>query len=367
MRVALDATALLGERTGVGVMTAEVLERLAVRDDVELRLFAVTWRGRDELGALAPAGAVVVRRPLAARPLRAAWQRTNGPPIEWWTGAVDVVHGPNFVVPPARQAGRVVTIHDLTVLHYPQLCTADTLRYPPLLRRAIASGAWVHTVSRFVADEVRDAFAIDPERVVVVPNGVTTDAPGDPAVGRQLAGHERYVLALGTIEPRKDHPTLVAAFDELAAEQPELGLVIAGPDGWGATDLAAALGRCHHADRITRLGFVDPPTRAALLAGAAAFAYPSVYEGFGLPPLEAMAAGTPVVATDAGAVPEVVGDAALLVPVGDPAALAGALAQVLEDEAVAARLVAAGRRRCLRYSWDATVDGLVALYGRARR
>ena len=365
MRLALDATALLGPRTGVGTMVAEVAERLAARADVDLRLFAVSWRGRDDLSTVAPPGATVVRRPLAARPLRAAWLRSEQPPIEWLAGAADAVHGPNFVVPPARRAARVVTVHDLTVVRFPELCTADTLQYPPLLRRAVAHGAWVHTVSEHVADEVRAWLDVPPERVVAVPNGVTPVVGGDPDEGRRLAGHQRYVLALGTIEPRKDFPTLVAAFDDLAAEDPELGLVIAGPDGWGTADLADAVHHAHHADRITRLGFVEPPTRASLLRGAAAFAYPSVYEGFGLPPLEAMSAGIPVVVTAAGAVPEVVGDAARIVPVGDPAALAGALAEVLTDDDAAQRLVTAGRSRVQRYSWDATADGLVDLYHRA--
>ncbi|MEZ5143871.1 MAG: glycosyltransferase family 1 protein [Acidimicrobiales bacterium] len=366
MRLAVDATSLLGTRTGVGTMTAAIVERLGRRDGIDLRLFAVTWRGRGELGATAPPGATVLRRPLAARPLRAAWRRSELPPVEWFAGRVDVVHGPNFVVPPARRAGRVVTVHDLTVIRYPEMCTADTLQYPALLRRAVAHGAWVHTVSAFVADEVRDAFPIDPDKVVVVPNGIDPLAGGDPAEGRRLAGRDRYVLAIGTIEPRKDFPTLVAAFDELAAEDEDVGLVIAGPEGWGEDDLRAALRHAHHRDRITRIGFVDAPTRASLLQGAAAFAYPSVYEGFGLPPLEAMAAGVPVVATAAGAVPEVVGDAARLVPVGDPSALAGALAEVLADEAVADRLRRTGHDRVSRFSWDATVDGLVSLYERAR-
>ncbi len=365
MRLALDATALLGPRTGVGTMTAEIAERLAARSEVDLRLFAVSWRGRDDLAAVAPPGATVVRRPLAARPLRAAWLRSEQPPIEWLVGATDVVHGPNFVVPPARRAARVVTVHDLTVVRFPELCTADTLQYPPLLRRAVAHGAWVHTVSEHVAEEVRDWLDVPAERVVAIPNGVTPVVGGDPAKGRRLAGHDRYVLALGTIEPRKDFPTLVEAFDELAGEDPDLGLVIAGPDGWGTADLADALRHAHHADRITRLGFVEPPVRASLLRGAAAFAYPSVYEGFGLPPLEAMSADVPVVVTAAGAVPEVVGDAARVVPVGDPGALAGALAEVLTDDAAAARLVQAGHARVARFSWDATVDGLVDLYRRA--
>ena len=163
--------------------------------------------------------------------------------------------------------------------------------------------------------------------------------------GRHLAGAERYVLALGTVEPRKDLPTLVAAFDALAASDKDLHLVLAGQDGWGIEALTASRDRAVHRRRIHRLGWVNEQQRAALLRGASVFAYPSRYEGFGLPPLEAMAVGTPVVTTTAGALPEVVGDAARVVPPLDVDALAGALADVLGDEDLRTSLVARGRAR----------------------
>ena len=365
MRLAFDATALLGPRTGVGAFTAEVLDRLAGRADLDVVAYGVTWRGRRDLAAAVPSGVTVARRPMAARPLRRAWARGDRPPIEWFTGAVDVVHGPNFVVPPSR-AAELVTVHDLTCVRFPELCTPDTLEYPGLIRRALARGATVHAVSAFVADEVQDVFAVGTERVVVIPNGVTAlVAPGpdsDAVAGARLAGGDRYVLAVGTVEPRKDLPTLVRAFDRLAADDHELRLVLAGPDGWGAADLSAAVRASGHPDRIVRLGWIDDTARAGLVRGAAVFAYPSRYEGFGLPPLEAMSVGTPVVATDAGSLPEVLGDAALLVPPADPEALAEALHAVLTDADGTARRVEAGRLRAAGFRWDTTADALVETY-----
>lgn len=365
MRVAIDATALLGHRTGIGTCTAEIIERLP-RPGLDVTAFAVSVRGAGSLPSLLPSTVHAVRRPMAARPLRAAWRRGDRPGIEWWTGPIDVVHGPNFVVPPSR-AAQIVTVHDLTCIRFPELCTADTLQIPALLRRAIDRGAWVHTVSSFVAGEVIEHFDIDAGRVVVIPNGTTPviDDPtraGHVSRARTLIDTERYLLSLGTIEPRKDIPTLIAAFELLADDDPDLGLVIAGPDGWGSAQVTAAIDGSPFRSRIRRLGWLDTADRDAVLAGAAVFVYPSLYEGFGLPPLEAIAFGTPVVATRVGALPEVLADAAYWAEPHDRESLAAAIASVLEDDSLTRSLLHAGRERITRFDWDQSIDALVELY-----
>jgi glycosyltransferase involved in cell wall biosynthesis len=355
-RVAVDLTSLLDRLTGVGVFVRELTTRLAARPDVSLTGYAVTWRGRHRLAEVAPPGVAVVDRPMAARPLHELWRRTDHPRIDHWIGRHDAVWGPNYVVPPTR-AGALVTVHDLTTVHYPELADGFTLAYPDLVRRAIGRGAWVHTPSAFVRDEVIAHFGVQPDRVVAIPHGVDVPAPvcsSQGGVGARLAGGERYLLAVGTVEPRKDLPTLVAAFDALAASDPHLRLVLAGADGWGAEALTQAVGAARHRDRVVRLGWVDDAGRAALLREATVFAYPSRYEGFGLPPVEAMAAGVPVVATRAGSLPEVCGDGADLVPPRDPEALATALGRVLADPAHRAALVERGHRVAATYDWDVT-------------
>jgi glycosyltransferase involved in cell wall biosynthesis len=285
--------------------------------------------------------------------------------VETWTGPVDVVDALNYVAPPSR-APVTVMVHDLTFVRFPELCTADTLRYDGLLRSALARGAVVHTPSRAIAGEVREHYRLGEDRVVAIHSGIPEVAGGDATRGVQIAGAPRYVLALGTIEPRKNLPVLVDAFDRVADDDAEVVLVVAGPDGWDRDRFDAALGHARHRDRVRRPGWVGGQDRADLLAGATVFAYPSVYEGFGFPPLEAMSAGVPVLAATAGALPEVLGDAAAFVDPADVDGIAGTLAHLLADEQDRARLVALGRQQVGRYSWDRTAEELVALYRRLR-
>lgn len=355
--VALDATPLLGSRTGIGVAVDGFVRHLARRSDLGLIGFGLTARGRRALAAALPPGVTAAGRPVPASVMLRVWSRSRWPSAESWTGPVSVVHGTNYVLPPPRRAAGIVTVWDMSALHYPQLCTPTTRRYPALIAAAVARGAWVHTGSQSVADELADHFAVGADRIRVVPPGIEVPAerPERPA-----GSGRRYVLGLGRSEPRKDFPTLVRAFDLIAGERPDLDLELAGPPGWAEAELAAAISAARYRDRIHRVGWVDQPQR--LLAGAAAFAYPSLYEGFGLPPLEAMAMGVPVVAARAGAVPEVTGDAARLVPTRDPVALAEALARVLDDPAEAARLAAAGPARAAGFDWTRSAAAMADLY-----
>jgi len=245
-------------------------------------------------------------------------------------------------------------------VRYPEMCTAVSLRYPALVQRAVARGAHVHVPSDYVAGEVIELLGVPRDRVGVVPHGVDHVTPLDV-----VPDDPPYVLALGTVEPRKDYPGLVRAFEGVAAIHTNVRLVIAGRDGWGVDATDAAIAASPFRARIERRQVDGDAARREILARAHVLVYPSVYEGFGLPPLEAMAAGTPVVATAAGAVPEVIGDAALLVPVGDVDALAAAITKVLDDESTCAALRTSGSERAARFTWKACAAGLVDLYARA--
>lgn len=368
LRIALEATPLLGVRTGVGMFCRDALAALTRRADLSVGAFAVTWRRRQLLADALPPGVSHRQRAMPARPLYRAWRTRSWPPVEWFIGAADVVHGTNFVVPPTRRAARVVTVHDLTVVRFPELCDSATLAFPELVRRAVAQGAWVHTHSRFVADEVVAIFGADPRRVRAVAPGVPVMAAPAPGSARDILGLDpqigRYILAVGTIEPRKDYPGLIEAFDRLGSSWPDVALVIVGADGWGAEAVARAVERSPRRRKIIRPGYLSDGDVARVRADAAVLAYPSRYEGFGFPPLEAMAVGVPVVATAAGSVPEVVGDGAVVVAVGDPDALAQGLDQVLSGSGTEA-LIERGRRRASGYTWAGFAGVMTELYREA--
>lgn len=359
LRLAIDVLPLGGERTGVGRFCGGLVAALHQRGDLGLVPYVLSRHARrDAAAAVRVLGVPVKRRAVPTRLLNGLWARSDLLPVELLVGPVEVVHGTNYVVPPARRAGRVVSVYDLTALRYPELCAPASLAYPRLVARAAGAGAFVHVTSAFVRDEVVELLGVPPGRVRVVPPGLDPPAQQPATAGRKAP----YVLALGAVEPRKDLPTLVAAFAELAGLHPELELVVAGPTGWAEAAFEAAVGSSGVAGRIVRLGYLPEAQRRALLGGAAVLAYPSLYEGFGFPPLEAMAAGVPVVATNSGSIPEVVGDAAELVAPGDAPALAGALARVLGDGALRARLVAAGRARAAVFDWAASAASMLELY-----
>jgi glycosyltransferase involved in cell wall biosynthesis len=366
--VAIDVTPLVGVRTGVGSAVAALITAFASLEAAPTLVpYALSLRAREHRDELPPGTRFP---PIPARALLATWGRTDSPKLDHWLRPARVLHATNYLAPPSRLPV-VVTINDCSFARYPELCTPEVRALVPVIRRSIRRGAVVHVPSEFVSDEVDEQFGpglAGTGRLVVVPWGVPAIVTGSatPPELAAIVDGPPYVLAIGSLEPRKNLPYLVAAFGAMAEAHPELRLVLAGPDGPArpAVDTAIAALADSVRTRVLITGSVSDAGRVALLERAHVLAYPSLYEGFGFPVLEAMSIGVPVVAARAGSIPEVAGDAAILVGPTDVRALADALTLLVDDSAARTEKIALGHDQARRYSWVETAHGLAALYRR---
>ena len=350
---------------GVATSALESVRALQATPEVtiDLELVGVAARHPDPPPSSFVPTIPVRHLPLPRLALYEAWHRLRWPAVQRATGPVDVIHVTGMAMPP-RTAPMVVTVHDLAFLDDPSQFTARGVRFfDRAIELARRDADLIVCPSEATAAACRRNGFPD-RRIRVVPWGI--DVRPAPAVDieRVRDTHrlpETFVLWLGTIEPRKNLPRLLDAFTRL--DRDDVELVIAGGEGWN--DELAAIERRSPAG-VRRIGFVPPADLAALYASAAVFCFPSRQEGFGLPVLEAMAQGTPVVTSAGTATAEVVGDAGLTVDPDDPSAIAGALASLLDDPVRARRLGAEGKRRAeTHFTWNRTASGLVDAYREA--
>lgn len=355
LSVAFDVGPLAGRRTGIGAGVAALHDALAADPRIELHPYLISYRARPDDG--------VRRLPLPAAVAHRLWARIDRPRADRWLSPATVVHGTNYVVPPTgRSIGRLVSVYDCWFLRHPQQAHPDVVRAGRVLRRAVDAGAVVHASSTATAEAVRELWPAADVRVVHLAPLPLTAAP-DTCPIAELDGRE-FVLSVATLERRKNLPRLVQAFGAIAGARPQLRLVLAGGDGDDRAAIDAAVDALPRdvGGRVLFTGFVPDEVRTWLLRHARVLAYPSLDEGFGFPLLDAMACDLPIVASTAGSIPEIAAEAALLVRPDDVDGLADALHRALDDDAVRARLVAAGRARRDALSWQATSDRLVDLY-----
>jgi glycosyltransferase involved in cell wall biosynthesis len=345
---------------GIATSTVELLGALARRGDLDL--VGVSARHRDPPPDAFRPPVPVRQHPLSRRALYESWQWLRRPVVERATGPVDVVHDLGYVVPPSK-APLVATVHDLLFLTYPEHYTWHSRA---VLRRGLAlarrDARYVICPSKATMDACRQA-GIGSDRLRLVPWGVrvhTLGASEAEEVRRRYGIEGRYVLFCGTREPRKNLPRVLEAFRRI--DRPDLDLVLAGPPGW-KEDLTQGIESLE--GRVRPLGFVPRNDLGALYAGASVVVYPSLAEGFGLPVLEAMAHGVPVVTSAGTATEEVAGDAALLVDPLDTDAIAGAIERILEDGELAASLGATARVRASTFSWERSAELVAAVYAEA--
>ena len=372
LALSLDVSAVPERPGGAGRYTIALARGLAGCPEVALTLLA----RRGDVARWEAMGARHLRPEIpASRPGRLAFEQVGLPRV-LRSAAVTVHHGPHYTMPARSPVPCAVTIHDCTFFDHPEwhLRTKATF-FRRAIRRAAEHAAVLVCVSQVTAERLAANCRVRAP-VVVAPHGVdharfTPFEPGPGADDAALDGlgvptDRPFVAFIGTLEPRKGVATLVAAFDTLAASRPELVLVLAGQPGWGMQETQRALSAARYGDRIVQTGYLPEAAVPALLRRAAVVAYPALEEGFGLPALEALACGAPLVTTEATAMAELAGGAALLVPAGAEGPLAEAIAAALEagldtDRRALGLQVAAAR------TWEASVEEHLRAYAMARQ
>lgn len=359
MRVGLDSHVVGRRKTGNETYLIGLATGLAARSDVTVIAYL-------ERGAAWP-------RPengLALRRLRATWPQLRIPielPIRARLDAVDLLHV-QYVAPPVSGVPVVIAIHDVSFEDEPALLPSQTRwRLQSTVRLAVRTSAVVVTPSEFSRGRILHHYHLDPERVMVTPPAIlpmTSRAGGmtaEPIHGR-LGLPAAFVLCVGSLEPRKNVPRLIAAVSQSRERGVELGLALAGQEGSGSREVDEAIARHRAEGWVRRLGYVDDATLAVLYAEARVVAYASIYEGFGLPVIEAMARGTPVVAGNRAAIPEVASDAALLVDPYDVDAISEAVAAAATQAELRDRLRAAGPIRAAAFGVATTAETTMRAY-----
>jgi len=376
--IGFDVTAALTQGGGIGRYTRELIAAL-VREspDYTYKLFSARPPAVLPVPDSLPDAPHVIHRaaPVDERWLYRLWYRARLPlPVQLVLGPIDLFHSPDFVLPPVSGGiPTILTVHDLSFVHYPETFPDNLVSYlnrvvPWSVRRA----RHVLADSFSTKNDLQTLWKTPEEKITVLYSGVNerfrpvTDAADLAAVRRRYdLGDAPFVLSVGTVQPRKNYPFLVRAFGPVAERFPH-SLVIAGGRGWLSEELPAEIERQGLGGRVRLAGFVDDADLPALYSAADLLAFPSLYEGFGLPLLEAMACGTPVISSDASSLPEVVrsddAEAAMLLSPHDETAWSAGMLRVLGDADLRRQLIAAGRDRVARFSWRTAAQQLSALY-----
>lgn len=379
LRIGIDYTAAVRQGAGIGRYTRELVRALAKLDRDNDYVLLAAAGGRQLADRDWPPNFETRSLPLSDRALAILWHRLRLPLwAELFTGAVDIFHSPDFVLPPVRHARTMLTVHDLSFMRYPQCADANLRAYlNQVVPRSVRRADLVLADSQSTKDDLAELLGVEPKKIEVVYPGVEErfrpieDQTLLKEVRERYNLPPRFILGLGTLQPRKNFTRLIEAFasgqvGKYASEQVDkwasLHLVIAGGKGWLYEDIFATVERLGLEEKVLFPGFVADADLPALYNLAELFVFPSLYEGFGLPPLEAMACGRPVVTSNASSLPEVMGEAGLMVEATDVEGLAEAMQRVLEDDALREGMIARGLEQASKFTWEQAAAKLLSLY-----
>jgi glycosyltransferase involved in cell wall biosynthesis len=368
--LAIDYTPAYEQGGGIGRLTRELIAALArLDDDHAYRLF-VMGAGRKPLPAL-PGDSFTWRGTrITPKWWARVWGRAQLPlPVESITGRVDLYHATDFLLPPTLPGTRtLLTVHDLSYVRVPDSANPSLRAYlDAVVPRSARRADHVLADSQATKDDLTALYGLPPEKITVILSGVDAHfrrVEDESVRARYKLGSRPYIFAVGTVQPRKNYIRLMGALAKLRADGWDGMLVIAGGKGWLDDPIYRALDDLGLRDHVHLIGFADDADLPALYSLAAVTAFPSLYEGFGLPIIESMACGTPVVTSNVSSMPEAAGDASLLIDPLDVEALAGALARLLTDEALRADLIRKGYAQARRFTWERSALELLAVYRR---
>ena len=381
MRIAIDIRPLLERQPGgVASYASRLVRALLEKPAHEYALFCNAFgkagSGQRAAGSLLDSASCQL--PAASffahhypnKALNASFAFLQRPLLEDLSGGADAVYLPNLNFVATRKP-YVVTIHDLSFMRYPRFFSAKQRLWHAAVRpkKLVTGAAAVVAVSRHTKADIVETFGLPADAVAVVPPAADASySPRTPSeiarVTKKYGLPERYFLSLGTIEPRKNIRNIIAAFERLAGDET---LVIAGGKGWLCRDTFERAARSPARDRIRFIGYVHEADKPALYSAAIALVYPSFYEGFGMPPLEAMACGTPVIASHVTSLGEVVGDAGMLVDPYNASELADAMAAVRDSSSLASELKKRGLERSRMFSWKKSAAALEGVFNSLSR
>ncbi len=360
LKVSIDVSSVPMRPAGAGRYAIELASGLVERA-VNEEIYLVTTRASKRYWQDIAPGSHLIPTVPSQRPLRLLYEQI-GMGRDLRRSGIGLHHGIHYTMPRRFAGPRVVTIHDTTLIEHPEWHERSKVVFFGEAIRAAAKYADA-LICPSHATAARVMELLEPRAdVFVVYHGVDTDWLSVPDVPLPPGVGPRYLLFVGTLEPRKDLPTLVEAFSQVGREDPDLRLVIAGQVGWMAEESLAAIQRSRFSERIVRLDYVDDSTLSTLYRNASAFVYPSLYEGFGLPVIEAMAAGIPVVTTRDSVMVEVSRGNVVQAEPSDPTSLSQGIRRVLAGGPEIGRKVQLARATAASYTWEASVEAHLAIY-----